>query len=149
MIEDAFCELEANVGPPCARAGVAAEDVAISRVVDLRYRRQTNDLMIAMPERPVTRSALKALGRALRGHLRAELRQGLRLPRGGHRADQCRVEAFGQARRPELNISRAERRPEGRRAQDLRARRPDDWMDTAVYQWRELPAGFNDTTGRR
>ena len=141
VIEDGFVQLEAECRAAMARAGVAAEDVAISRVVDLRYRRRTNDLMIAMPERPATQSALEALVDRFEHTYEQNYGKGSAFREAGLELTNVRVEAFGKARRPELRFSPPNGAP---KAGTRKIFEPvaNKWMDAAVYHWRELPKGF-------
>jgi N-methylhydantoinase A len=141
MIEHAFRELEEQCEQAMRRAGVPAQDVQLVRTVDLRYRRQTNDLMIAVPERPVTDQALTALVDRFEESYEQTYGKGSAFREAGIELTNARVEAFGRARRPELNIRApsAAPNPTRRKIFEPSARA---WMDTAVYQWRELPAGF-------
>jgi N-methylhydantoinase A len=141
MIEQAFRDLEEQCEQAMRRAGVPAQDVQLVRTVDLRYRRQTNDLMIAVPERPVTDQALTALVDRFEESYEQTYGKGSAFREAGIELTNARVEAFGRARRPELNIRApsAAPNPTRRKIFEPSARA---WMDTAVYQWRELPAGF-------
>jgi N-methylhydantoinase A len=141
LIEQAFRELEDQCEQAMKRAGVPAGDVQLVRTVDLRYRRQTNDLMIAMPERPVTGKALMALVDRFEESYEQTYGKGSAFREAGIELTNARVEAFGRARRPELNIRAPTATPKATRRKifEPSAR---SWMDTEVYQWRELPAGF-------
>jgi N-methylhydantoinase A len=141
VIEDAFVQLEADCRAAMVRAGVATEDIAISRVADLRYRRQTNDLMIAMPERPATRSSLEALVDRFEHTYEQNYGKDSAFREAGIELTNVRVEAFGKARRPELRFSPPSGAP---KAGTRKIFEPvaNKWMDAAVYNWRELPKGF-------
>jgi N-methylhydantoinase A len=141
VIEKAFSELEAQCEQAMHQAGVPQEDVQLVRTVDLRYRRQTNDLMIGMPERPATDAALKTLVERFEESYEQTYGKGSAFREAGIELTNARVEAFGRSRRPELNIRAplTPPQPMHRKIFEPTARR---WMDTSVYQWRELPAGF-------
>lgn len=141
VIEKAFSELEAQCQQAMRQAGVPQEDVQLVRTVDLRYRRQTNDLMIAMSERPVTDAALKALVERFEESYEQTYGKGSAFREAGIELTNARVEAFGRSRRPELNIRAplTPPKPTHRKIFEPTARR---WMETSVYQWREVPAGF-------
>jgi N-methylhydantoinase A len=141
LIESAFAELEMLCQQAMRRAGVPQADVQLVRSVDLRYRRQTNDLMIGMPERPVTDSALKALVQRFEQSYEMTYGKGSAFREAGIELTNARVEAFGRTRRPELNIRAPDTppKPAHRKIFEPVTRR---WVETSVYQWRELPPNF-------
>lgn len=61
LIEQRFIEMESNCRAAMERAGIDPKDIRLIQTVDLRYRRQTNDLLIQMNERPVNKAALRNL----------------------------------------------------------------------------------------
>lgn len=140
-IEAAFQRLEADCREAMKRAGVASDDVALSRTVDLRYRRQTNDLMIAMPDRPVTQAALEALLDRFEQTYEQNYGKGSAFREAGIELTNVRVEALGRARRPEISFQAASTAPKpGRRK--IFEPVANAWMEAAVYNWRDLPKNF-------
>ena len=94
-----------------------------------------------MPERPATDAALKTLVERFEESYEQTYGKGSAFREAGIELTNARVEAFGRSRRPELNIRAplTPPKPMHRKIFEPTARR---WMDTSVYQWRELPAGF-------
>jgi N-methylhydantoinase A len=137
----AFAELEDDCRVAMSRAGVASEDVRLLRAVDLRYRRQTNDLMISFPQGVVEQAALEDLVARFEETYEQTYGKGSAFREAGIELTNVRVEAFGAARRPELWIEASSQapRPSRRRIFEPVAMQ---WMETAVYNWRELTVGF-------
>lgn len=140
-ITGTFAELEAECREAMARAGVAAGDISLIRSADLRYRRQTNDLIIPFDIGPVTEATIADLVRRFEETYEQTYGRGSAFREAGIELTNVRVEAFGKARRPEI----APRVPSGvpKRGQrsifePVAGRR----MDCAVYDWRDLPMGF-------
>jgi N-methylhydantoinase A len=138
-------ELEADCLQAMARAGVARDDISLIRSVDLRYRRQTNDLNIPMPERPATAAAIEALVGRFEATYEQTYGKGSAFREAGIELTNVRVEAFGRSRRPEIRI-----KADGAAAAKAGSRRIFEpvamkWMDTAVYNWRDLPMDFTVT----
>lgn len=137
----AFVELEAECTEAMGRAGVAADDVSLVRTTDLRYRRQTNDLIIAVGGGAVTEAALADLVARFEETYEQTYGKGSAFREAGIELTNVRVEAFGKARRPEIAARAASQAPTPtfRSIFEPAAGRR---MDCAVYNWRELPMGF-------
>ncbi len=140
-IDAAFAELEQDCRAAMARAGVAAEHVRLLRAADLRYRRQTNDLMISVPSGGVDETILEDLVARFEDTYEQTYGKGSAFREAGLELTNVRVEAFGAAHRPELVIETSDTAPApgSRRIFEPVAMQ---WMDTAVYTWRDLPFGF-------
>jgi N-methylhydantoinase A len=143
-IEDAFQRLETDCRDAMRRAGVAEKDVTLGRSVDMRYRRQTNDLIIAMPERPTTAASLEGLVERFEQTYEQNYGKGSAFREAGIELTNVRVEALGRARRPEIRFEAPGGSP---KAGARRIFEPvaNAWMEAAVYHWRELPKDFTIT----
>jgi N-methylhydantoinase A len=140
-IETAFERLEADCREAITRAGVAAEDVALIRSADMRYRRQTNDLMIAMPDRPTTPAALEALVDRFEQTYEQNYGKGSAFREAGIELTNVRVEALGKSQRPEIRFEPPKGKPKSGQRKIFEPV-ANAWMEAAVYQWRELPKNF-------
>ena len=138
-IADAFAALETDCRAAMARAGVAPEDIELVRSVDLRYRRQTNDLMIGMPGGAIDPAALEALVARFEETYEQVYGAGSGFRLAGIELTNVRMEAFGKARRPDLRVRH---RPGAHAAHTRRLFEPVEnrWMDAAVRHWRDLTA---------
>jgi N-methylhydantoinase A len=140
-VGSAFAELEEDCRTAMERAGVAADDVRLLRAVDLRYRRQTNDLMISFPAGAVDQAALEDLVARFEETYEQTYGKGSAFREAGIELTNVRVEAFGAARRPELKVETSAKAPAAGRRRIFEPVAMQ-WMETAVYNWRELPVGF-------
>ncbi|WP_448955209.1 hydantoinase/oxoprolinase family protein [Labrys neptuniae] len=140
-IAAAFAALEAECMDAMHRAGVAGPDVQLVRTADLRYRRQTNDLIIAMPQGEVTGATLIELVERFEMTYEQTYGKGSAFREAGIELTNVRVEAFGKARRPEIALAAPSATP---RMGKRRIFEPvaAQWMECAVYNWRELPTDF-------
>ncbi len=140
-IAQAFAELETECLDAMTRAGVAAGDVGLIRSADLRYRRQTNDLIIPLGDGDASEAAIADLVRRFEETYEQTYGKGSAFREAGIELTNVRVEAFGKARRPELAPRAPSGIPQvGRRSifEPVVGRR----MECAVYNWRELPVDF-------
>ena len=140
-IEAAFQRLEVDCREAMKRAGVAAEDVALTRSADMRYRRQTNDLMIAMSDCATTQTALEALVDRFEQTYEQNYGKGSAFREAGIELTNVRVEALGKARRPEIHFQPPGGTPKPGKRQIFEPV-ANAWMEAGVYQWRELPKNF-------
>ncbi|MGN8118422.1 hydantoinase/oxoprolinase family protein [Labrys sp. 22185] len=140
-IATAFATLEAECLDAMRRAGVTGEDVQLLRTADLRYRRQTNDLIIPVPAGEIAAATLDDLVARFEATYEQTYGKGSAFREAGLELTNVRVEAFGKARRPEIALVAPSGEPTvGRRRifEPVAAA----WMECAVYNWRELPTDF-------
>ncbi|QEN85986.1 hydantoinase/oxoprolinase family protein [Labrys sp. KNU-23] len=140
-IAAAFATLEAECLDAMRRAGVTGEDVQLLRTADLRYRRQTNDLIIPVPAGEIAAATLDDLVARFEATYEQTYGKGSAFREAGLELTNVRVEAFGKARRPEIALTAPSAEPTvGRRRifEPVAAA----WMECAVYNWRELPTDF-------
>ncbi|WP_423212526.1 hydantoinase/oxoprolinase family protein [Paracoccus yeei] len=140
-IAQTFAELEAECLDAMDRAGVKAADVALIRTADLRYRRQTNDLIIQLDAGPVTASVVADLVRRFEDTYEQTYGKGSAFREAGIELTNIRVEAFGKARRPEISLRTPTAQPKAA-TRSIFEPVAGQWMDCAVYNWRELPMDF-------
>lgn len=140
-IAQTFAELEAECLDAMDRAGVKAADVALIRTADLGYRRQTNDLIIQLDAGPVTASVVADLVRRFENTYEQTYGKGSAFREAGIELTNIRVEAFGKARRPEISLRTPTAQPKAA-TRSIFEPVAGQWMDCAVYNWRELPMDF-------
>ena len=140
-IAQTFAELEAECLDAMDRAGVKAADVALIRTADLGYRRQTNDLIIQLDAGPVTASVVADLVRRFEDTYEQTYGKGSAFREAGIELTNIRVEAFGKARRPEISLRTPTAQPKAA-TRSIFEPVAGQWMDCAVYNWRELPMDF-------
>ena len=89
------------------RAGVDPEKADIIRTADIRYRRQTHDLIIDFPPGPIgTESVKEAVGR-FELKYEAVYGRGAGFREAGVELSTFRVQAIGRTRKPSLSGSSA------------------------------------------
>lgn len=140
-IDAAFATLEAECLQAMQRAGVADADVTLVRTADLRYRRQTNDLIIPIAGGSVTLAGVVDLVARFEQSYEQTYGVGSGFREAGIELTNVRVEAFGKARRPEIKPQAGKTAPPvSRRSifEPTLGRR----MDCEVYNWRDLPMDF-------
>lgn len=141
IIDNAFSDLEVNCHEAMSRTGIARSDTHLIRTVDLRYRRQTNDLIIDMPEGMSSEEAVRELVDRFEEAYEQTYGKGSAYREAGIELTNVRVEAFGRVKRPEVNVKTPTTTPKpGKRK--LFEPVANKWMDTSVYQWRELPKDY-------
>lgn len=143
-IDKAFAALEAECLHAMEQAGVRGEDVRLVRSADLRYRRQTNDLIVGMPSGAVTDATLAELTARFEEAYEQTYGKGSGFREAGIELTTIRAEAFGKARRPDIAIQAPTRAPE-RGHRKIFEPVAGRWMDCAVFNWRELPQDFTVT----
>ncbi|PSH65240.1 hydantoinase/oxoprolinase family protein [Phyllobacterium sophorae] len=123
------------------RAGVADTDVTLVRTADLRYRRQTNDLIIPMADELVSDASIADLVARFERTYEQTYGQGSGFRDAGIELTNVRVEAFGKARRPEIKPILPTNAPRSTRRsifEPTLGRR----IDCDVYNWHDLPMDF-------
>jgi len=96
----AFDELEAQARSALGRAGVDSADVEIRRSVDCRYRSQTHDLIVSLPEWPLDEGVVHALVERFERSYEDTYGKGAAFREAGIEITTARVEAIGQTRKP-------------------------------------------------
>jgi N-methylhydantoinase A len=140
-VQAAFDELEAECREAMRRAGVDVGDVRLARSADLRYRRQTNDLIIPLDAGAISAASLADLAARFEQTYEQTYGKGAAFREAGIELTNVRVEAFGKARRPEIALRTPTTAPApGRRLifEPVAGRQ----MECAVHNWRDLPMDF-------
>ena len=139
-----FDELEALCRERIEAAGIAPDKAEIVRTVDMRYRRQTHDLIVRFAPGPVTAEAsARRRPAASRRTYEALYGKGSGFRQAGIELTTFRVEAIGQTKQAGAELAERERTPQSRvgaGASSIRSMR-DDWIETADLAWLALPVG--------
>jgi N-methylhydantoinase A len=144
LIEDALRGLESLCLAAMRRAAIGDSDITTIRTVSMRYRRQTNDLSIDLPQGAVTSEGLVRLIDEFERKYESVYGAGSGFSQAGIEITNLRVEAVGKTQRPAL------RRPNTTRQAVARTRplfEPtlNQWVDASVYHWDLLPTDFRMT----
>jgi len=142
LVADIFADLDRECLAAIEKAGIAAAEAEIVRTIDIRYRRQTHDLMVVFPSGPVTPETVRAGVERFQADYEANYGRGAGFREAGIELNTFRVQATGRHRKPELSWSGAEAVPlPGRR----RLFEPllETWLTVEVWQWLDLPVGHH------
>ncbi len=135
-----FAELEALCRERIKAAGVAPEEAELVRTADMRYRRQTHDLIIPFDAGETTEAGLKNTVRRFEETYEALYGKGSGFRQAGIELTTFRVEAIGHTKKPAPTWSggRGEAKVGTRRVFDPVI---EDWIQTPIWSWLALPVG--------
>jgi N-methylhydantoinase A len=137
-----FAKLEALCLMKIKRAGVDPEKADIIRTADIRYRRQTHDLIIDFPPGPIGAESVKeAVGR-FELKYEAVYGRGAGFREAGVKLSTFRVQAIGRTRKPSLSGSSAVGPPRPT-ARDIFEPTAQRWISASVWEWLDLPSGYS------
>jgi len=139
-IDALFNELEALCRKRIAAAGIDPDKAEIVRTVDLRYRRQTHDLIVRFAPGPVTAEAVRDAVRLFEQTYEALYGKGSGFRQAGVELTTFRVEAIGHTRKPVPSrpSNAGPPSPSWRHVFDPQAGR---LTETPIWQWLDLPVG--------
>jgi N-methylhydantoinase A len=137
-VADQFEGLEESCLDALSRNGISESAAELARYVDLRYRRQTHELIIPFPPGPIDEESIRALVERFETTYEATYGQGAGFREAGIEMTTFRVEAIGRTQKPRLaERSRpAEGQSRTRRVYDGLAR---SWVEATVIDWGALP----------
>jgi N-methylhydantoinase A len=136
-----LAELEQRCLAAMEQSGFARGQSELARSIDMRYRRQTHDLMVPVPDGAMTPATARALVELFEESYEAVYGKGAGFRFAGIELTTFRVVAVGRTRKPSIRRPSAATAPKpGRR----RIFEPTTlaWTEAAVFQWPEMPAGF-------
>jgi N-methylhydantoinase A len=147
-IERDLHELEERCLAALEESGVPRASVEISRSADMRYRRQTHDLIVALEDGPVDGDSLRTLIEGFERTYEARYGRGSAFREAGIELTTLRVTAVGRTARPRLGETIAgDVQASGNGHRPVRASRPvydvaaGRHLDTAVVPWQEIGEG--------
>jgi N-methylhydantoinase A len=137
-----FAELEALCLMKIKRAGVDPEKADIIRTADIRYRRQTHDLIIDFPPGPIGADSVKEAVDRFEHKYEAVYGRGAGFREAGVELSTFRVQAIGRTRKPSLLGSSAVGPPRST-ARDIFEPTAQRWIAASVWEWLDLPPGYS------
>jgi N-methylhydantoinase A len=140
-INAVFAELEERCLAAMEQSGFAKTQSELGRSIDMRYRRQTHDLMVAVPDGPVTAATARSLVESFEQSYEAVYGKGAGFRFAGIELTTFRVVAVGRTRKPSIRKPSAVEPPQPQRRRIFEPATLK-WTDADVFQWSELPAGF-------
>jgi N-methylhydantoinase A len=144
VLQDAFEDLERRCREALRGAGVAAEDTALSRSVDMRYRRQTHQLIIPVPLGVLDEAGVQRLVEAFEQAYEGAYGRGSGFREAGIELITFRVDAIGHTPKPRLAEAAGDgsRSRRSRPVYDRRRRaRGAPGVAAAVVDWDGLVTG--------
>jgi N-methylhydantoinase A len=140
-INAVFAELQERCLAAMEQSGFTKAQAALARSIDMRYRRQTHDLMVPVPDGPVTPATARKLVESFEESYEAVYGKGAGFRFAGIELTTFRVVAVGRTQKPSI------RKPSAVAAPKAGARRIFEpaslkWTEADVFEWLEMPAGF-------
>lgn len=139
-IEAQFETLEDRCRRMLAAHGLGDEESRLGRFVDMRYRMQTHELIIPVPDERVDEAALAALAARFERTYEETYGEDSGYSVAGIEIETFRVEAVGRTRKPSL-AAIPERTPAPPRERLIYDLESGARVSHAVVEWAELPAG--------
>lgn len=139
-LEEAFAELEQRCLARLAANGIAADQAELSRVADVRYRRQTNELMIPAPVGRLDGPGLQDLLERFERAYEETYGKGAAFREAGVEIATLRVDAVGRTQKPRIaRLGTDGARPA--RTRDVFDAEAGRHVATPVVDWAALSAG--------
>ena len=142
VVSGLFDELEERCLTAIGKAGIARDKAEITRSIDMRYRRQTHDLMITVPPGPITAQSLRHVVTRFEETYESVYGRGAGFRLAGIELSTFRVAAIGRTRKPAVSKPSASRvpTPTTRRLFEPVLRR---FVSAAIWDWLSLPVGHS------
>jgi N-methylhydantoinase A len=137
QIETIFVGLEAGCQERLAATGIAEQDVVLSRSVDVRYRRQTHELIIPVTARPIDQSVMQRLVEDFEATYEDTYGRGAGFREAGIEFTTFRLDAVGHTPKPAFAAHEVKPLPlaPARRVYDVAT---SAWLDTPILHWESL-----------
>ncbi len=142
LVAEVFADLEARCRAAIEKAGIAPEEAEIVRTVDMRYRRQTHDLIVVFPSGPVGPDTIRSAVERFEADYEANYGKGSGFREAGVELTTFRVQATGRTPKPELSWQGAKSAPRPAK-RDVFEPQLERWMPVEIWQWLELPVGHH------
>jgi len=140
-INAVFAELQERCVAAMEQSGFTQAQSALARSIDMRYRRQTHDLMVPVPDGAVTPTTARTLVETFEESYEAVYGKGAGFRFAGIELTTFRVVAVGRTQKPSI------RKPSAVVAPKPGTRRIFEpatlkWTEADVFEWLDMPAGF-------
>jgi N-methylhydantoinase A len=140
-IDAVFAELEVRCLTAMEQSGFVRGQCELARSIDMRYRRQTHDLMVPAPDGAITAATARALVELFEETYEAVYGKGAGFRFAGIELTTFRVVAVGRTRKPTIRKPSAVTAPQpGRRR--IFEPATQEWTEADVFEWLAMPAGF-------
>jgi N-methylhydantoinase A len=139
-INAVFAELEERCLAAIEQSGFARGQAELSRSIDMRYRRQTHDLMVPVADGPLTPAATRRLVELFEESYEAVYGKGAGFRFAGIELTTFRVVAVGRTRKPSVRKPSATGTPPSQRRRIFEPTTLK-WTEAEILQWLDMPAG--------
>jgi N-methylhydantoinase A len=140
-INATFAELEQQCLRAMKQSGFSREESDLARSIDMRYRRQTHDLIVPVPDGPVTPATARSLVESFEQSYEAVYGKGAGFRFAGVELTTFRVVAVGRVRKLSISKPNAGTTPKAMRRRIFEPTALK-WTEADVLQWPDMPAGF-------
>jgi N-methylhydantoinase A len=139
-LEARFEELEARTRDAMQGYGVEERDLTLARSCDIRYRRQTNELIIPVPSKRLQTDDVRELVDRYEATYEDTYGKGAGFREAGIEITTFRVDGVGRTRKPKIAraLAGALSEPPERRERDVYDRRTESMQPTMVLHWSTL-----------
>jgi N-methylhydantoinase A len=139
-LTEQFAELESQCLDALARYGVGAADTELARSADMRYRRQTHELIIPVPSGPLDSGAVRDLVERFERTYEDTYGKGSGFREAGVEITTFRVEGVGRTRKPRLPQAPA-RTTARRRERPIYDAAAAGFVAAEIIDWTSLAVG--------
>jgi N-methylhydantoinase A len=140
-INAAFAELQQRCLAAMEQSGFDRAQSEFTRSVDMRYRRQTHDLMVQVPDGEVTAATARALVASFEQSYEAVYGKGAGFRVAGIELTTFRVVAVGRTQKPSIHKPSARQAPKPSRRRIFEPATLK-WTEADVFQWPDMPVDF-------
>ena len=140
-INAVFAELQERCLTAMEQSGFGRAKAQLARSIDMRYRRQTHDLIVPVPDGEVTEATARALVETFERSYEAVYGKGAGFRFAGIELTTFRVVAVGRTRKPSIHKPSASEAPKPARRRIFEPATLK-WTEADVFQWTDLPAEF-------
>lgn len=141
LLDAEFKELERQCRESMSRYGIPEADVEIARSIDMRYQRQTHDLIIPVGNGTVDDDAVRDLVQRFERAYEDTYGKGAAFSEAGIELTTLRVQSTGRTRKPRLARVAKERTGKlVRRERDVYDLERKERVPTAIVDWDDLSA---------
>lgn len=152
-MEEQFSELEAQCDASLARYGIADKDRHMTRSLDMRYRRQTHELIVLAPEGRLDAGSVQQVVERFEATYEDTYGRGAGFREAGVEITTFRVDGVGRTRKPRLpqapdrvEVPRRERPVYNVATSELVITEVVDWVSLAVGERIDGPAVLEHPT---
>ncbi len=140
-INAAFAELQQRCLAAMEQSGFDRAQSEFTRSVDMRYRRQTHDLMVQVPDGEVTAATARALVASFEQSYESVYGKGAGFRVAGIELTTFRVVAVGRTQKPSIHKPSARQAPKPSRRRIFEPATLK-WTEADVFQWPDMPVDF-------